>query len=160
MKKTFLVTALIFCFTLISSQTKTFRGTWFEIKHPSTFIPKVSLKSPSVENGCESALFESQDKLVEFYVFSPQWMGNPTDIALKDTEKISSNKTKTSGNKTIKWWTIIAKDGSYTRSYEETKDNLSNTNSVVGIKYKNLAAYKKYKTEYLAFKSSLTQFAD
>lgn len=160
MKNLFLIAVIAFSATTLLGQTKTFKGAWFQVKYPSSFTPKSSLKSATSQEGCESAFFKSPDKLVEFYIFSPQWSGNPTDISLKSTEKLLSSTSQTSGSKIVKWWKISAKDGSYTRSYQENKDTLQNTNMVIGIKYKNLNAYNKYKKQYLAFKSSLTQYAD
>ena len=159
MKNIILTLALLFITNLIISQNKTYKGAWFDIKYPASFTAKGSLKSTTSE-GYESAIFTSPDHSVEFYVFSPQWGGDPKDISVKKTEKVSDNKTQTSRSKILKWWTILAKDGSYTRSYQETTDNSSYTNLVFGVKYKSLLAYNKYKSQYLAFKSSLTQYAD
>lgn len=160
MKKIILfISAILFAISM-PGQTKTFKGAWFDIKYPSAFKVKPSLKSATNTNGYESAFFESPDRLVEFYVFSPQWRGEATDIELKTSEKITGDKTETTGNTTIRWWTIAAKNGSYTRSYQEKTDNISNTNWIIGIKYKNQAAFNKYKKQYLAFKSSLVQYAD
>lgn len=160
MKKFILFISVTISAIALQGQTKTYSGAWFDIKYPSTFTVKPSLKSATNANGYESAFFQSPDRLVEFYVFSPQWSGKATDIALKTTEKITSTKTETSDNITIRWWTITANNGSYTRSYEEKTDNLSNTNRVIGIKYKNQSAFDKYKKQYLAFKASLVQYAD
>ncbi|MGB3007726.1 MAG: hypothetical protein WBC06_14510 [Chitinophagaceae bacterium] len=160
MKKIILFAVFVFTTATLFGQTKTFTGAWFEIKYPSTFTPRPSLKSATSQQGYESAFFKSADGLVEFYIYAPQWSGNPTDIALKNTEKTSGATSKTSGSVTIKWWTITAKNGSYTRTYQETRDNVSNTKWVVGIKYKNQTAYNKYKQQYIAFKASLIQFGD
>jgi hypothetical protein len=160
MKKIMLFAVVVFITATLFGQTKTFTGAWFEIKYPSTFTPRPSLRSATSQQGYESAFFKSPDGLVEFYIYAPQWSGNPTDIALKNTEKTTGTTSKTSGSVTIAWWTITAKNGSYTRTYQETTDNVSNTNWVVGIKYKNQSAYNKYKQQYVAFKASLSQFAD
>ena len=56
--------------------------------------------------------------------------------------------------------TTDGSDGSYVRSYQETRNEVENTVWVVGIKYKNQKAYDRYKKQYIAFKSSLQQFAD
>lgn len=147
------------------SQTKTFQGAWFEIRYPSSFSAKPSLKSSTSQDGFESAFFESPDKQVEFYVFSPQWNGTPTDITLKNNEKLTASqetKKADSNNDDIieKWWTITANDGSYTRSYFQHSNTSLNTTHVFGIKYKNQKAYNRYKQYYLDFKKSLVQFAD
>jgi hypothetical protein len=160
MKKTILFAVVVFITATLFGQTKTFTGAWFEIKYPSAFTPRPSLRSATSQQGYESAFFKSPDGLVEFYIYSPQWSGNPTDIALKISEEKTSTTSKASGNVIITWWTITAKDRSYTRTYQETMDNVSNTNWVVGIKYKNQSAYNKYKQQYLAFKASLSQFGD
>ena len=110
---------LLLSTTLCFSQTKTFKGAWFEVDYPSNFKVQPSMKSATSENGVESAFFTSPDKSVQFYVFSPQWAGQPSDISLRSNEKISSSKTSNTGGKITKWWTIKAKDGSYTRAYEQ-----------------------------------------
>lgn len=157
MKNVFLVVALLIAASTVSGQTKEFKGEWFQINYPASFKARSSLKAPGGSK-CESAFFASPDGTVEFYIFSPQWKGNPTDIALKSNEKMADNITTKKGNKTIVHWTISANDKSYTRSYEEKKDE--ETNMVVGIKYKDTKAYDKYKKQYLAFKASLVQYAD
>jgi len=139
------------------AQTKVFKGAWFDINYPASFSSNCSLTSSTAE-GCESAFFLSPDKTVEFYIFSPQWKGVCSDIALTSTEKQTQSKIEYVQNKTIHYWTIVDKQGKYTRSYQEIADE--STNWVVGIKYKNLAAYTKYKAAYLAFKKSLKQYAD
>jgi len=160
MKKTILLAAIVFISAALSGQTKTFKGAWFDIKYPTTFTPRPSMKSATSSDGYESAFFQSPDGLVEFYIFSPQWSGIPTDITLKSTENTSGTTYKTTGDVTVKWWTITAKNGSYTRTYQETTNSTANTNWVVGLKYKNQSAYNKYKKQYLAFKASLIQYAD
>jgi hypothetical protein len=160
MKKIILFITFIFSASALAGQTKTYKGAWFDIKYPSSFTVKPSLKSSTSDKGYESAFFESPDRLVEFYVFSPQWSGNATDIDVKNSEKITATKTETTGHFIIKWWTIAAKNGSYTRSYQEKTDTQANTNWVIGIKYKNQGAFSKYKKQYLSFKASLVQYAD
>lgn len=71
MKKLFFIAAITFSATILLGQTKTFKGAWFEIKYPSSFTAKPSQKSATSDKGYESAFFESQDHLVEFYVFLP-----------------------------------------------------------------------------------------
>jgi len=73
---------------------------------------------------------------------------------------LSSNDSSIKGAEKSLWWTIVAKNGSYTRSYQESSNDDYNVNRVFGIKYKNMAALNKYKKQYEAFKSSLQQFAD
>jgi hypothetical protein len=156
-----LISPLLLLVTPASAQTKKYTGAWFDIFYPANFKVKPSQKSPSAE-GYESAFFISPDKTAEFYVFSPQWNGDPADISLKPaTEKETNRKTTKDVNGTdITWFTIEANNKTYTRTYEESLNETYNTRRVVGIKYKNQAAYKKYKTAYLAFKKSLIQYAD
>lgn len=41
------------------------------------------------------------------------------------------------GTKSVRWFTIAAKDKSYLRSYIATKNNQLNTSFVMGIKYRD-----------------------
>jgi hypothetical protein len=86
--------AIILMLTLVSvptlSGTKTqsvnrwltYRGAWFEVKYPSTFRVRPSLRSSSSTRGYDSVFFTAPDDNVEFYVFSPQWNGTASDIEL------------------------------------------------------------------------------
>ena len=56
------------------------------------------------------------------------------------------------------FWTIGAKNGSYSRSYQETREG--DAMHIIGSRYTTQKAYNKYKKQYLAFKASLEQFAD
>ncbi len=137
-----------------------FTGAWFEIKFPSSFTVKPSLKSTS-KKGYESAFFISPDNDVEFYIYSPQWNGNATDIDLNpNSERIVSDITQAHNNQTIRYYTYESNDKSYTRSYQETIEGGGALKWIIGLWYKNQSAYNKYKKQYLAFKSSLVQFAD
>jgi hypothetical protein len=159
MKKIFLLIVFISISQLIAAQQKIFKGGWFDIKYPSNFMAKGSLKNTE---GFLSATFKSPDNLVEFYIFC-SWPPNSrqaTDILIKPKEKLSSSKeieTK-DGTKYIKWWTITALDGSYSRSYQDTWQN--NMGWIFGIKYKNASALEKYKKEYATFKASLISYGD
>lgn len=142
------------------AQTTTFEGAWFDIDYPSNFQVYPSLKSLTSVDGCESVRFKSPDETVEFYVFSPQWNGEPSDISLKSNEKQISSDSKIPGRITHTWWTIAANDESYLRSYYQVTDNDLGTTYVIGIKYLNKDALAKYKEDYLLFKASLMQYAD
>jgi hypothetical protein len=138
-----------------------FKGAWFEVWVPPTFAAIPSMKSSSSAEGVDSAFFRSPDRQVELYVFSPQWNGEPQDIALnRATERLASSETKSYGKKTVRFFTIQSKDGTYTRSYQDTHSPEDNTRFVVGIKYADRSAYDRYKDVYLKFKASLRQFAD
>jgi hypothetical protein len=156
MKKIFLLIVFITMSQLIVAQQKIFEGASFEIKYPANFMVKGSLKDA---DGFQSATFRSPDNLVEFYIFSPYTSGKATDIVIKPREKLSSTKSQTKGGTKITWWTITALDGSYSRSYQETKYNNAG-NWVIGIKYKNASALEKYKKEYAMFKTSFYTYGD
>lgn len=144
---------------LTVAQTRTFNGAWFDIKYPSNFKATGSIKS-STNDGYESAFFKSPDNLVEFYIFSPQWNGEATDILINSKEVLSSSKSQLKIDTETKWWTITSQDGSYSRSYQQIKNKSQNTKWIIGIKYKNSSALEKYKKEYASFKSSIKQYAD
>ncbi|BAP56619.1 hypothetical protein THII_2322 [Thioploca ingrica] len=140
----------------------TYKGAWFDIQYPSNFKVRPSLKSSSSVSGYDSAFFTSPDGTVEFYVFSPQWNGDPIeDIAIDPEEEVyETQKQEEKNGKKVCWVTISAKDKAYTRSYMDVEDTTSNTRLVFGIKYHNQKAYDKYKPAYLKFKGSLKQYAD
>jgi hypothetical protein len=138
-----------------------FKGAWFEIKYPPNFRVKPSLKSTTAVNGYDSAFFLSPDQKVEFYVFSPQWSGEPTDIEMiPGQETLISEDFEREGHKKIRMVTVKDKGGTYLRSWIDIQDTMSHTRLVFGYRYKDQSAYIKYKKEYLLFKSSLQQFAD
>ena len=138
-----------------------YKGAWFEIKYPPHFKVQPSLKSATSVKGYDSAFFPSPDREVEFYVFSPQWNGKPTDIEMNpDRETLVSEDFENRGEKRIRMVTVQDKAGTYKRSWIDTQDNAANTRLVFGFKYKDQLSYNKYRKEYLLFKSSLKQFAD
>lgn len=137
-----------------------YKGAWFEIQYPKNFTVKNSQKSSTRVDGFDSALFSSPDGKVQFYVFSPQWSGEPKDIALKSSETQTPPTTQTENGLEIKRWTITAKNGSYARSYESSSETDSKINKVFGIHYSTEKDLAEYRTQYLHFKNSLEQFAD
>lgn len=142
-------------------KTRLFKGAWFDINYPENFTAEPSLTSATNPEGYESAVFTSPDGDVAFYIFSPQWSGEATDIAIRADEKLISKDSVYTPEKrsTIFHWTIEANDKSYRRSYQEVRMD-ENINWIFGIKYKNEAAYDKYKEQYLAFKNSIIQYGD
>lgn len=160
-----------------SGEVTLYKGDWFDISYPKDFT--ASPTTPQrVYNGItqvdtDEARFLSPDKSVEFFVYSPQWYGEPKEYTnVAPTEKIISEKieeTKASerpgqyGDTLMRWVTIEANDGSYSRSFVSIQQQLgtgSELHHVFGIKYKNKAAYDTYKNAYVAFKASLKQYAD
>jgi hypothetical protein len=139
----------------------TFKGAWFEVAVPPGFTASPSMRSSTSSERYDSAVFRSPDGKVDFYIFSPQWKGEPSDIALDPlTEKQTSSRSETSRQRTVTWFTIEAKDGSYSRTYQDTRSNDGSTRWVVGAKYSDQAAFDGYREQYAKFKKSLRQFAD
>ena len=139
---------------------KKFSGAWFDIEYPATFTAENSLKSLTNAEGFDSALFSSPDGKVQFYVFSPQWSGEASDISVKPGERIKETSEEKRNGLFVKRWTVEANDGSYRRSYEESSEKVSETNKVFGIRYATETDLKKYMEEYQHFKGSLKQYAD
>jgi len=165
LKSAFAVTTLLVFASLSHAENEshweTYRGAWFSIRYPSDFTVKSSLKSRTAMKGYDSAFFLSPEGAVQFYVFSPQWKGEATDIEIVSTlEEIVSEKTETKGDKAVRWYTIGAKDKSYLRSYVDTQDKSQNTRWVLGIKYSGMEANKAYQEKYQEFVKSLKQYAD
>ncbi len=146
--------------TKVPATYKKFSGAWFEVEYPETFSADNSLKSYTNSEGFDSAVFTSPDGKVQFYIFSPQWSGKPTDIKVMPGERIKETSEEKKNGLFVKRYTVEANDGSYSRAYEETSENVSHTNKVFGIKYASKADLKRYREEYLHFKNSLIQFAD
>lgn len=142
------------------SDSLTYKGGWFEINYPKNFTVKPSIPS-TMPNLYDSAFFISPDQKVKFYVFSPQWSGDATDISRKvDTEVEKDTKTEKKNGMNHKWYTYERKDGSYLRSYQETTNEEETTKLIIGIEYADRESYKKYKDDYIKFKKSIKQFAD
>lgn len=143
------------------NQYKKYRGAWFEISYPANFRVIPSLQSRGMPDEFDSVFFESPDKQVRFYIFSPQWGGDTPDIALKDTqETYHLDKREDKGGFRKVWYTIRPKKTGRTRSYLETTNDEGNIRWVIGIEYTNREAYTKHLPQYEKFKASLRQFAD
>lgn len=147
-----------------------YSGMWFDIQYPSLFTARPGRAYCIPEAGCDSAYFSSPDGAIEFYVFSPQWGGDPmVDLAVNPvTERQVDEKTAVDssdavfGPRTTRWVTIAAKDGSYTRSYVDIVDENggSPVRHAFGIRYKDQATYNEWRDSYLKFKASLVQYSD
>jgi hypothetical protein len=151
--------------------TKEYKGAWFKVTYPANFTAK--------QEGQDEASFTSPDGSAQFYVYSPQWSGDPasylnalpTETVESDTSTPDTSQYGTTDyKKVIRYVTFAAKDGSYKRSFVSTiagyvtapdsTDYSSKTHLVFGIKYKDKATYDLYLNQYLAFKKSLVQYAD
>lgn len=158
-----LVLRVLFLLLLVfnlSAGAKAYRGAWFEITPPAGFKASPSIASAGVPGQYDSVRFESGDKKVRFYIFSPQWAGETPDIAVQKDEIEKTDKTEKSGGFTRRWYTITSKNGGFTRSYVENTNEDKTIRWVIGVEYADQKSYEKYKGDYLKFKKSLRQFAD
>ena len=153
---------LILPFLSVSSKdASVYKGAWFEVSVPKGFTAKPSQKSEGVPGKYDSVYLISPDKKVKFYIFSPQWSGEASDIAINsDTETEQDVKTDKKKNITQKWYTYTNKKTGAARSYHETVNEDGPTKHIFGFEYADSASQKKYKDAYLKFKKSLKQFAD
>ena len=143
-----------------TENVRTFHGAWFEIQYPVDFTAKPSLSSTTAE-GYDSAEFTSSDGSVSFYVFAPQWAGEASDIDLNpERERLVDELSQPEPGRNLRWFTIEAKDGSYLRSYMETVAQQGSIKNIIGIKYYDEKARRRYQAEYLLFRQSLELYAD
>ncbi len=150
----------------------THKGAWFNIDYPRGWKVQPLSRSTTSMTGSDSARFTSPNGSVEFYVFSPQWNGNPTEAALDPKrERLVSHHTKAVSRvkqadggylsePVANWYTVQAKDDSYQRSWVDVEDKNLNVRHVFGIKYRDKQAHEKYRVQYLHFCKSLEQFSD
>jgi hypothetical protein len=141
-------------------QWLTYKGAWFSITYPAGFTVWPSQRSATSTEGYDSVFFRSPDGQVEFFVYSPQWMGDPREIEMNPaTEILVEERMEQMKNKRVRWVIIRAKDNSYYKSFvDEITSN--NTRTVFGIIYRDQNAYQKYRQVYLIFKQSLIQYSD
>lgn len=143
-----------------AAQVQRFRGAWFEVAVPAGFGVRPSLKSATAE-GYDSAEFTAPDGSVAFYVYSPQWGGEPTDIALDPArETVVADQREEVKGRTVRFYTIADQRKKYFRAYRETIEQAGAIRWVTGIRYKNAAAKKRFDPAYRRFVESLRQFAD
>ncbi|MFT5859826.1 MAG: hypothetical protein ACI865_001932 [Flavobacteriaceae bacterium] len=159
--------------TVMSSKTEdfenpvdTFNGEWFKINYPFGFTVNPSEPTDVYDDytfvSTDEASFASPDETVSFFVYSPQWGGDPKNYLYPaPNEKIESDKTtvdEIDPNNIYRWVTFADKDGNYMRSaYSKSTES---THLVFGIKYSDQEIYDLYKESYAAFKKSLVQYAD
>lgn len=137
-----------------------YKGAWFSISYPPGFTVRPAQRSATSAGGYDSAFFRSPDGRVEFYIFSPQWSGEPREIELNPAiEVLVEEKRQEGKGKQVRWVTVRAKDRSYHRSWVDEITGL-NTRTVFGISYRDQKSYQDYRQDYLRFKKSLRQFAD
>lgn len=150
-----------------------FKGAWFDIDYPRGWKAKASiLEIAGHSDSAESTFFESPSGDAEFYVFSPQWNGDPKDIQwnsqreilvshhVERASRVKINNGNYLYNGVANWYTVRAKDNSYVRSWMDLEDKSLNVRHVFGFKYRNASVYKKYQAQYAHFRRSLEQFSD
>jgi hypothetical protein len=153
-----IILAVFLCAAVAGAESfKTYEGAWFDIRYPASFTVKPQQQCASGE-GYDAVSFLSPDGLVEFYVYSPQWSGEPQWIHRRPGEQQASYSRQTVRSRTITY--VTRKGPGYLRSYADTRDAMCNTRWVLGYQYQNQAAYNKYRPLYLKFKQSLRQYAD
>ncbi len=149
-----------------------YNGNWFSISYPKMFkaqpIEPVIFINNYIYVETDEASFSSENEEVEFFVYSPQWGGNPhaylkatnrEEIISKEEESNQGDFDEENASEyTTSYITFKEVSGKYTRSVVSIKT--ATTHLVFGIKYKNLKSYNKYKEDYLKFKTSLIQYAD
>lgn len=142
------------------SSAAVYEGAWFEVTYPADFTVRPSLESSSAE-GYDSVFFDSPDGEVTFYVHSPQWGGEPSDIALDPATEVLQDSTSTAeGPVTTTRLTIRAVDGSWERSYVTEADERGPSRWTIGWRYASDAARERYAPAFEAFRESLMQFGD
>jgi hypothetical protein len=153
-------------------------GAFFSITYPPGFRARASLRNENRGTGYDSVFFVSPDNAAEFYVFSPLFDGEPTDILARPrTERVLTQETKTvkgAFNKQIPSYTrtvratIEARDGSYTRSYVDIRETLGEPGPAEQVvsrrafcfRYRSEKLRARYEKEYSEFQHSLEQFED
>jgi hypothetical protein len=138
-----------------------YKGAWFEVQYPVGFAVKPCEAGLTRTGGApDGASFLSPDRQVEFYIYSPQWSGQPTWPKKRSGEKTVSHQVERHGTRTVTWVTYAGPRGVGSRSYVDTVDSGQNTRLVFGFAYRSGAAYKAYRPLYLRFKASVKQYGD
>lgn len=138
----------------------TYAGAWFEVDYPPGFRVRPSLPSTTAE-GYDSVFFESPDGRVSFYVCSPQWSREPSDIEPAEaSETVVAAEEEGIPAGTIRRYAIAALDGSYLREYEERELFEGSVRWAVGFRYPDPRTREEYGHSYERFKESLRQFSD
>lgn len=137
-----------------------YEGAWFTVTVPADFTVRPSLESETAE-GHDSAFFDAPDRRATFYVCSPQWGRDATDVALDAaTEVLLSDETDETGELSIQRLRIAARDGSYERLVEKITSTASLAQWVFGFRWADDRAHEEYLGRYEEFKGSLEQYAD
>lgn len=154
--------------TVTENTLGSYMGSWFNIQYPGDFTASPSEPVEEWEDikyiNTDEASFVSPEGDVEFFVYSPQWSGEPKDyLELKGNEKIISEETTENGEQVTKTAVIQSETPEYFREYESVRYFVgtgSEIHHVFGFKYKNEELKTAYNDQFETFKSSLEQFAD
>ena len=169
--------------TSTTEKTNNYVGAWFRISYPSDFVAQQVGTHVTKDGKTDEATFTSPDGSIQFYIYSPQWSGNPESymraLPTETIESDTSTSTITSSTnqngttytkKVTRYVTFVATDGSYKRALVSvvagivtspvSEEYASETHTVFGIKYTDQSTYAKYLDAYLAFKKTLVQYAD
>ncbi|MEM9715616.1 MAG: hypothetical protein AAF826_03765 [Pseudomonadota bacterium] len=138
-----------------------YRGGAFEIEIPAGFTVEPSMPSSTDGGKFDSVIFNSPNDEISFYIFSPRYSGFPADILLDPTEEVMIEETGNDADGFVhSWWTINAKDESYTRSYH-SKMHLNGGDVVIfGMKYDSDIELSLFYDLYKDFKSSFVRVVD
>ena len=145
-----------------------YRGPWFDIEYPRSFRPLAFDRAPGAVNvktfDRDGISFGSPEGAVEFYVYSPQWSGDPSWVRPAPGEREIERSVSTEGagpeRKLLTWVTIAGPGNAWKRSYVQIRQPDLNTEWYFGFRYQDAAAYAAYRPAYLHFRSSLVQYAD
>lgn len=147
-----------------------YSGAWFTIKYPRGWKATASHlpgEGGGYRKNTDAAFFTAPDNRAQFYVFSPQWNGAPTGAYVQPKiEVMVSRKQSTSTANPLKnrvisrWWTIRAKDHSYTRSVVDVTNMTRNSRLTFSFRYSDARAQREFAPIFAHFKQSLRQSHD
>ena len=151
--------------TVISDSLARFNGNFFSIKYPSNFIVQGTYDPIYDEHyayfGTDELTVVSENGEVSFFVYSPQWGGEPINyLDPYKNEILFSDKLEEEANEPQN--TSLDYLQRYFRCLFQKYLSLTtdNTNLVFGFQYKDEATKHLYQEAYMAFKNSLEQYAD
>lgn len=144
-----------------SLANKSFTGAFFSVQYPSSFSVSTPYNIPQDRSPINTALFTSSDKKVTFYVFSPQWNGQPDGISKNpESEVLVDSTSEVRNSQRVTRWTLYNQKEKIYKSFEQTDHLEYRTRKVFGIFYTSSEAREEYKEKYLDFKKSLIKYAD
>ena len=130
------------------------------ITAPAGFTARPSLASETAD-GYDSVFFDAPDGRVAFYVCSPQWGRQATDVALDPaTETLLAERQIELGAEEVELREIAALDGSYGRLVETVFSPATGAQWTFGFSWADAAARERHQEAYERFKASLEQYAD